>query len=197
MASRSSKPTSKDQRLGERDWVEAANDILVEENVRGIKLDRLCRKLGVTKGSFYWHFKKRAELLTALLADWRKRMTLNTINQLTSQSNRRRLANLLKRPRHPKATRAAAIEVSIRDWARRDPMAAEALTEVDTIRLEFFKKIFIDEGFAPEQAHQRAYLAYCLMMGDSVINKSLPDHIDQEQFTELAMTILFQNEQRQ
>ncbi|MFC4336173.1 TetR/AcrR family transcriptional regulator [Salininema proteolyticum] len=160
-------------RLTEGDWVEAANDILVEENVRGVKLERLCRRLGVTKGSFYWHFKRRADLLTAILSAWRKRTTLDTISRLTAEGARSRLSELLRRPRRPRAARPQAIEASIRDWARNDPVACEALTEVDAIRMEFFRRIFLDEGFSEREAETRAYTAYCLMMGDSVLNKSL------------------------
>lgn len=65
----------KDSPLTESDWVHAATEILVQENVRGIKIDKLCAKLGVTKGSFYWHFRQRSDILTALLKDWRRRAT--------------------------------------------------------------------------------------------------------------------------
>ena len=73
----------KDRPLTEADWVEAAIDILVDENVRGIQLHKLCDRLGVTKGSFYWHFKKRSDLLAAMLNTWRSRMTLNVIRSVT------------------------------------------------------------------------------------------------------------------
>ena len=68
--------------LSVQDWVAAANDLLVSENIRGVQIPALCRKLKVTKGSFYWHFSGREDLLRALLDSWRRRMTLNIYGKL-------------------------------------------------------------------------------------------------------------------
>lgn len=182
----------KDGPLTEADWVAAATDILVEENVRGIKLDRLCAKLGVTKGSFYWHFKKRSDLLAAMLVDWRRRMTLNAIRSVSrgARSGLERLQHMLGRPRHPDANHFAAVEMSFRDWARRVETTRDAILEVDRIRIEFFEHMFIDEGFSPDESRRRAYLAYCLLMGDAVLNKTLRDYLPDGEYVESALRIL-------
>src|SRR5258708_21900676 len=43
-------------RLSVDGWIQAGFAILAEEGMKALKIDRLCRRLGVTKGSFYWHF---------------------------------------------------------------------------------------------------------------------------------------------
>ena len=65
------------------DWIEAAMDILAEDNVAGVQTSALCQKLHVTKGSFYWHFKALGDLLHGVLDSWRRRTTLNVINRFT------------------------------------------------------------------------------------------------------------------
>jgi AcrR family transcriptional regulator len=61
--------------LGRSDWIEAAIAMLAEDNVEALRVDTLAEKLGVTKGSFYWHFKGREDLLSGVLDAWRLRMT--------------------------------------------------------------------------------------------------------------------------
>src|SRR5687768_2806827 len=61
------------KRLTRDDWVAAARTTLVDRGIDGVKVDGLARKLRVTRGSFYWHFQHRRDLLDALLADWETR----------------------------------------------------------------------------------------------------------------------------
>lgn len=196
-AARSPTRRLKDSPLTESDWVEAATEILVKENVRGIRIDTLCQKLGVTKGSFYWHFKTRADLLAAMLKSWQRRMTLNVI-QTVSRSNETgfsRLRNLMSLPRMPRSPAFAQVEMSIRDWGRRVDLPREAVEEVDHIRLEYFAELFRTEGFSEAEARTRAYLSYCLMMGDSILHKTLKP-LSNEEFVEKAMQILSIPEER-
>ena len=180
----------KDSPLNEQDWVEAALKILVNENVRGIKIDTLCDKLGVTKGSFYWHFKTRSELLGAMLGHWRKKMTLNVIRSISISGGdpRGRLRSLLSLPRRKNSPAFAHIETSIRDWARRVEMPRKAVAEVDEIRFDYISKLFRDMGYGPDEARKRAYLAYCLIMGDSILHSTL-EAMPPEEFIEKAMAM--------
>lgn len=184
----------KDSPLTESDWVHAATEILVQENVRGIKIDKLCAKLGVTKGSFYWHFRQRSDILTALLKDWRRRATLNVIQSIARSGAKGigRLRNLIEMTRHPKAGEVAAIEMSIRDWARRVEMPKEAINEVDTIRIQYFEQILLDEGFSAEESRRRSYVAYCIMMGDSILHRTLTDYVSPQEYIDTVLKIMSQ-----
>ncbi len=99
-------------------WVTAARHILVRGNVRGIKVDALCARLGVTKGSFYHHFDSLADLLAAMLNAWHKRMTLDVIQNIgrPRREERERLRTLIGLPRVTASLQAAQVEKSIRDW---------------------------------------------------------------------------------
>ncbi|PIE14534.1 MAG: TetR family transcriptional regulator [Rhodobacterales bacterium] len=171
----------KETPLNKSDWVDAATGILVDENVRGIRIDVLCKKLGVTKGSFYWHFGGRPALLQAILARWHGRMTTNVIQRLGANGGlpMDRLRALLALPRVTRSPAFARIEQSIRDWSRRDNQAFEAVQEVDQIRLDYIADLFIQQGTAPDIAARRAYIVYALLMGDSVLRNTVkPDNID-------------------
>ncbi len=165
----------KETPLTEADWVDAATDILVRDNVRGIKIDALCAKLGVTKGSFYHHFSGRQQLLGAILSKWRKRMTLNVIQNIARRgaASRDRLRALIALPGRSSSSQAGQVEQSIRDWSRRVKISSDAVQEVDEIRLNYFIQILTAEGLSPEQARLRAYIAYCIMMGDSILLNSV------------------------
>ncbi len=176
--------------LNEQDWVKAALDILTNENVRGIKIDALCTKLGVTKGSFYWHFNNRGELLGAMLSHWRKKMTLNVIRSISISGvdPKERLRRLFELPRRKNSPAFAQIESSIRDWGRRVEMPRKAVAEVDEIRFDYITKLFRDMGFGEDEARKRAYLAYCLIMGDSVLHNSISS-MSADEFFEKAMRL--------
>lgn len=181
----------KDAPLNEQDWIAAATQILVRENVRGVKLDVLCKKLGVTKGSFYWHFASRNELLLAMLSDWRKRTTLNVIRTVSkgSEDAKKRLYSLLELTRKNRSPAFAQIEFSIRDWARRVEMPRSVVTEVDQIRFDYFKSLFMELGFDGAEAETRAYVTYCVMMGDSMLHHTLP-HVAHEDFLARATDLI-------
>jgi AcrR family transcriptional regulator len=179
------------------DWIAAANDLLVSENIRGVRISALCLKLKVTKGSFYWHFSGREDLLRALLDSWRRRMTLNIANKLGRLTNGAvsTLRALLMLPRKTFSAAGAAIEMSIRDWGRTEKLAHEALKEVDKIRLSSFEQSFQRLGFPAREARLRAYVAYTIMMGDSILKETLRDEIVTEEFVDLAVRLLAPEQQ--
>jgi AcrR family transcriptional regulator len=182
----------KDTPLAVEDWIQAAMDILVRENVRGIKLDRLCADLGVTKGSFYWHFKTRSDLLKAMLDAWRRRMTLNVIESTMQRggSAADRLKRLLVLPRSRRARGVAAIEQSIREWARRSDDARQTVNEVDQLRLNYMEALLAEMGLDPKVAQRNAYFAYCIVMGDSVIHDTAPELAAEGNFPETVIALL-------
>src|SRR5262245_18512952 len=178
--------------LSVEDWVAAGNDLLASDNIRGVQIHALCMKLKVTKGSFYWHFSSREDLLRALLNSWRRRMTLNIYNKLgrVSAGAVSTLRALLSLPRKSFSAAGAAVEMSIRDWGRREKLAHDALKEVDEIRLRSFEQSFQALGFTQREARIRGYIAYAIMMGDSILNETLREEIATEEFVQLAVQLL-------
>jgi len=168
-------------------WIDAAMDALADGGVEAVRVDPMAKRLGVTRGSFYWHFKDRAALHQAMLRQWREQASYNLLDRIERQSEtaRARLKRLLALPYSgPRAARAAAIEVAIRLWARRDRNAAKAVRHIDRVRLEYFERLFGEHGLAKPAARQRAYVFYAALMAEAliVVDSNEPALIDLDKF---------------
>jgi AcrR family transcriptional regulator len=153
-------------------WVEEAFDLLAEGGIDAVRVDPLAKRMGVTRGSFYWHFKDREALHKAMLKQWRKWATYQVGDRLerVAPDAAERLRKTLALPSAgPRAKRAAAIEMAIRQWARRDEEAASAVQRIDHQRLRYYAKHFVELGHSAEDARQRAYLFYAALMSQAII----------------------------
>lgn len=131
-------------------WIDAATEVLVSQGIDRVRVDLLAQELGMTRGSFYWHFKDREDLLTRVLQAWRLRATEALSERLGKAHTdpREQLQDLVTLPwRGRAAARAARIELAIRAWARRDDMAAQAVREADESRLGYIAQVFSALGF--------------------------------------------------
>jgi AcrR family transcriptional regulator len=146
------------------DWIKAALVTLAEQGIDGVRVEPLAKRLGVTKGSFYWHFKDRAALTDALLKAWSKRIGEAVAERLeqTDRSPRQELHAVLRLP-FERSVSGADIDYAIRLWSRRDPKAKTALAKMDEVRLRQFSKLLIEIGVPAKEARARAILAYSYM----------------------------------
>jgi AcrR family transcriptional regulator len=153
-------------------WVEAATAVLVDQGIDHVRVDVLAGQLGVTRGSFYWHFRDREDLLRRVLQAWSERSTAQLTKRLETARDdpREQLRDVISLPfRGRAAVRAARIELAIRAWARRDAMARQAVDESDASRIGYHAEIFQALGFAPEEAAMRAFLLYSYEVAESLL----------------------------
>jgi AcrR family transcriptional regulator len=106
--------------------------VLVDKSIDAVRVDVLAKGLKVTRGSFYWHFQDRDDLLKQLLKSWRDAATEQIINRFERsgadpEALVRELASLPFRG--TAAFNSASIELAIRAWARRDDMARQVRTK--------------------------------------------------------------------
>ena len=154
------------------DWVRAATQVLVDHGIDHVRVDVLAGELNVTRGSFYWHFRDREDLLRRVLQAWREVSTVQLTQRLevARSDPRELLADVITLPfRGRAAVRAARIELAIRAWARRDPMAQQALDEADSSRIGYHQTLFRALGFAPDEAAHRAFLLYGYEVAESLM----------------------------
>jgi AcrR family transcriptional regulator len=150
-------------------------------------VEALARDLGVTKGSFYWHFRDRAALLDALLADWSRRSTAPLLDRLRRSGSdpSTRLSALA-------ATVAGegrgSLDPAIRAWSQHDSTVAEAVGQVDQARLAFIAGEFRSLGFAPSAAWTRARLFYLHLLGEHALG--LADGPLPERLAEAAQVLV-------
>ena len=157
-------------------WVDAATEVLVDQGIDHVRVDVLAGQLGVTRGSFYWHFRDREDLLRRVLQAWSERSTEQLTRRLSTatattdpQALLRDVVSLPFRGRA--AARAARIELAIRAWARRDEMARLAVDAADAARIGYHAQVFAGLGFAPDEARMRAFLLYSYEVAESLLNR--------------------------
>jgi AcrR family transcriptional regulator len=157
------------------DWIAAATEVLVDQGIDHVRVDLLARELGVTRGSFYWHFRDREDLLRRVLQAWSERSTVSLTQRLVlaqSADPQAQLRDVITLPfRGRAAAKAARIELAIRAWARRDEMARRAVDESDAARLAYHGEIFVALGFQGAQAQARAFLLYGYEVAESLLHR--------------------------
>jgi AcrR family transcriptional regulator len=156
MATRSGK-----QLLTRDDWTRTALETLADDGLRAVTVERLAAKLGATRGSFYWHFRDRADLIDAALRQWERANTTDLIPDLEAiddpaQRLRTLFDTVYERP---------VDKIEIRLFSITDPQVAAATARVARARLEVIRQIFTDLGLDRRQAEARAWLGYAFYVG--------------------------------
>ncbi len=151
-------------RLSVENWLEAGYTLLAEEGVRALKVDRLCRQAGVTRGSFYWHFEDMDSYRAKLVESWNTflEMDRRSLVELEALPPRERLSAMmiaLVSPQH------WMLERAMREWARTDPVAAANIRAADRRLLRTVTKAYADHGFSPADAKLRAELTFAAGIG--------------------------------
>jgi AcrR family transcriptional regulator len=173
-------------------WIAAATEVLIDQGIDHVRVDVLAKRLGVTRGSFYWHFKDREALLQAVLAAWHEGATDQLTARLATarETAAEQLRDVLSLPfRGRAATRAARIELAIRAWARRDQAARHAVDASDAARIGYIAQLFSALGFPVAEARSRAFLLYAYVVGESLMANqgSAAERAERMQFVERLM----------
>ncbi len=160
------------QQLDRDAWVKAALDILADRGLDGIRVEVLAKRLKVTKGSFYWHFKDRRDLLDAMLAVWKEGRIRDIQKQTRADPGEElpRAYHVIEVYSANRNRKGTLIELAMRDWARRDAAAAAVVEEVDAARLEFGRMGFEARGMSPLEASSRSLLLYAYVFGLSLMS---------------------------
>lgn len=150
-------------------WIRAGMSALAEGGADRVKVEPLARSMGVTKGSFYWHFKDRRALLEAVLSAWESSSTLDVIDQVDlgdapADARLEQLWSLTS------GREGLALEQAIRDFARYDPLAKAVVARVDQARMDYLRRWFVELGFDRLEVEARSFAFYSLMIGNHFVN---------------------------
>lgn len=147
------------------DWLLAALEVFVAQGIEAVRITRLADDLGVTRGSFYWHFSNRDDLIDALVEYWRDKNTqaiVEAMEKATSLSDGifrlfdTCLDTGLFDPR---------LDLAIREWARRSETIRLAVDDADTIRVQSISDFFTRFDYPMPQAFIRARVIYFAQIG--------------------------------
>jgi AcrR family transcriptional regulator len=170
-------------RLGEptltaADWAEAALQLIAEAGLNALTIDALATRLGVTKGSFYWHFGSRSALLAAALDRWEERATRENIKGLEAVPDARtRLELMLDASSQP--PRARSLYAALAE-AGHDPVVRQVLNRVAASRIAYLETCYRELGLPAAQARARALLAYAAYRGLLQLAHEAPSALPKE-----------------
>ena len=163
MAADKSEPTGR--RLEPADWERAALEAIATGGVASVSIPRLAARLGVTKGSFYWHFDGLESLLAAALARWEVAYTDRRIAsfeaELPSPAARLKPWSVEAEADH----QAQALYLEIANAAATRPAFASVVARVAEKRVAFLARAYREMGFPTKVARQRAVTAYAAYVG--------------------------------
>ncbi len=151
-------------------WVDAGLQALAEGGPEAVRIEPLARSLGVTKGGFYWHFDDRRALLEEMLDAWERRLVADVIEQVESEGgDGRARAYRLFTLADEGGGEVLAIDLAVRDWARRDRRVANRLRRADNRRMQYMRSLFSDFVRDPDEVEARCLLAFSLWIGNHFI----------------------------
>ncbi len=156
----------KKPKLTREDWLQETLKVLQYRGVDGVKIVVIAESLGVTSGSFYWHFNGLRDLLDCLLEFWEREMTDAVVHAAKAfeGSPEDRILNLMLQVMEEDA---ATYDHAISIWARKDAAANEVFTRTLRKRFDFASWMFRQSGFSGKQAGIRGRLLVAYLMGES------------------------------
>lgn len=147
-------------------WLEEAREVLIKEGLGAVKANRLAKRLGVTRGGFYYHFESHQALLDCLVQDWASNNRMfPPVDQMESANDavkfiEQMVANVILEERF-----SAEYEKAMREWARIDSSVREIVDQVDSTRIDDLVKVFLALGCDASEAKIRARVFYFHQMG--------------------------------
>lgn len=153
----------RNSRLSAEDWAQAALDMIAEQGVGAVAVEPLARRLGVTKGSFYWHFPSRDALLQAALERWELFEQEQVFGSLEEVPDPRvRLRQLFQVVAHEVQPHVIYSELL---KALDHPMVRPVIDRVSQRRMDYLIASFRQAGLSSTDARHRARLAYAAYVG--------------------------------
>lgn len=161
-------------RLTREDWAVAALNAISRHGVSGVAVERLASQLGATKGSFYWHFAARDELVAAALEIWETRSTTDVIDRVESLggSPEERLRQLMAFVFDPLALTGADVALMAH---LTDPVVRGVVERVSARRIDYIIALLRQAGLTPAAARRRAVFAYSAFLGHLQLIRHTPE----------------------
>ncbi len=159
------------KRLSKSDWLRQGLESLRLYGIKGLNIDSLSEYIGVTKGSFYWHFKDSKEFRHELIRYWEQEKTTLPIEKIRALSD------------NPSTRMRALIEVifneelgkydpDMRVLAGIEEKAEKAIERIDKHRIMYTRSLFEEMGFSKKEAAVRARIFYLHCIGEFAVFKN-------------------------
>ena len=177
------KNSAQSDQLSATDWLDHGLKTLSESGFTALKAEPLAKAMGVSRGSFYWHFADVGAFHSALLKRWREVATEQIIASLERSPEGEIPINVLLRRAFGGSR--FTVEVAVRTWATVDSAARAAVQAIDRRRLSYMEGLFVAQGYSPAAAQARAQILYWAFLGFTISERPLPKPRQEEIFAEL------------
>lgn len=155
-------PWHTSQQPSRDEWLQQSLEVLRDEGIQGVRIERLARDLGVTKGSFYWHFEDRDDLRRSILDYWVKQYN-DVIVENREFLEAEPAEGLLAAIKRVREEGLHKYELAMRAWAEHDSNADRAVRAVYQERTTFVRAFFTRPGFRGPDAEIRTRLTLCYL----------------------------------
>jgi AcrR family transcriptional regulator len=158
------------EKLSADDWVRAGLKALAREGFPALKADLLAKSLGISRGSFYWHFADLGAFHAAVLGRWREVAAEAIIRELDGMaSGEDRLRSLLDRA----FTASTSLERAVRAWAISSDEVRSVVDAVDRRRLAYIEGLLAACGIGARETSARAHILYWAYVGFALSRRQM------------------------
>jgi AcrR family transcriptional regulator len=148
--------------VSKQDWLESGLRTLEKDGLKALTIQQICSKLGVTKGSFYHHFRNVRDYEEQLVAFWANQYLSTSSNIPAEPAERLLLLDTLMEEVFASIT---GPELAIRTWAQEDEMVFSFVRKVDAARREFALGVLEPFSDDAKEASLMADLLFTLSIG--------------------------------
>ena len=157
------------EQLSADDWIKHGLKALTRSGFTALKADPLAKAMGVSRGSFYWHFADLGAFHAAMLKRWREIAAEEIIAAVEADGDEPLMALLRK-------TFGARLDLerAVRNWAAFDPAAQAAVRAIDRRRLDYIEALLQRRGLSATAAQARAQILYWTFLGFALSGTPVP-----------------------
>jgi AcrR family transcriptional regulator len=149
-------------------WIDAGLRALAAGGLDAVRIDLLAQELGVTRGSFYWHFQDRQAFLEKMLDTWERKSIDEVLARVESEGGDAR-EKVWRSGILTFSKELLPIDLAVREWARYDRSVAKRLRRVDNRRMEHLRSLISTFCSDPDDVEARSLLAFSLAIGNHFI----------------------------
>ena len=175
--------------LSAQDWVDLGLKTLAKSGFTALKAEPLAKAMGVSRGSFYWHFADIGAYHAAILERWREVATEQIIAAVEAARKTAKgedpLAVLLKLTFGSKLV----LEKAVRSWAANEARARAAVVAMDRRRLDYIESLLRDAGLTEDIARARAQILFWAFFGYALSDQQLAPDRQQAVLDELLRIV--------
>ncbi|HYV93539.1 MAG TPA: TetR/AcrR family transcriptional regulator [Chitinophagales bacterium] len=184
-------------RISKQEWIRKGLKVLSEDGYHAIRIDLLCAKFRITKGSFYHHFNSLEDYERKLLRYWEKE-TLNGLTKVLEEveSPQGKINRMVQWAFSVSGT----LELSLRAWALNNKLVEKLLISMELKRIKMVIDLYVEVGVPRKEARELAELGHAAWIGiqtcgvEGVVNREKSIRLINEMMKNLVKSLVTKKE---